>query len=431
MVKMSKEEVKAILGNVLLAFQLCLGLWQFLKLTPLGALLQGVVGCLLRPLGLSPSYTRLQCLPGRLFKRVPYFYVFERRLDPADRGEWEDDEIRFSYLGADFHLVRRGTDKNMLYVNGKMCYYITTKIWNELADLAFVNAAEVLSAVFIENYKEIWEHVATGRDMTFEQVLDHIILDSHTRRRTEGSSMLLPVDLSVSEEKVLKMLNLAGLFLHTKKVYWLIPVLLSFVSTVLEFTTPLRKGIYEKINALFCCAMHVICDPLPRSMRSHIYALGKLVDNLKPTNDIKLKVTKGNITATIAGGAKVHTEGTLTLVPLFALEEAATEATFHYGNIEIQCKFNAGPLGLCYIRATTFDQISVACPTRFYFLCILTLVSSITKNGSGSLKSYGPHRMACVRRKVCVRGLKETVYSYAANGCPKVYEMELENVVVN
>lgn len=429
MVKMSKEEVKAILGKVVLAFQICLGLWQFLKLTPLGALLQGVVGCLLRPLGLSPSYTRLQSLQGRLFKRVPYFFVFERSHTPPVRNQCEDDEIRLSYLGADFHLVRRGTDKNMLFVNGKMCYYITQLIWNELAFttyfLAYVSPnAEVPNVVFLENYKEIWEHVATGRDMTFEQVLDHIILDCHTLRQIEGSSMLLPVDLSVSEERVLKMLNLAGFFLQTKKVYWLIPLLLSFTSTVLEFSTPLRKWIYEKINALFCCAMHVICDPLPRSMRSQIYGLGKLVDNLKPTNDIKLKVTKGNITATIAGGAKVHTEGALTLVPTFALEEAATEATFHYDNIEIQCRFDAAKNGF-FIRATTFDDISVGCGTRSQFLSILTLVWSMANNGSGSLKSYGPHR------KVCVRGLKETVYSYVVNDCPNVYEMELENVVVN
>lgn len=276
MVKMSKEEVKAILGNVLLAFQICLGLWQFLKLTPLGALLQGVVGCLLRPLGLSPSYTRLQSLPGRLFKRVRYFYVLERLHPPRARDLSEDDEIRLPYLGVDFHLERRGTDKSMLFVDGKMCYYITQPIWNELAYMAYYHSAnaKVPNEVFLDNYKEIWEHVATGRDMTFEQVLDHIILDRQSMRKIGGSSMLLPVDLSVSEEKVLKMLNLAGLFLQTKKVYWLIPLLLSLISTVLEFSTPLRIWIYEKINVLFCCAMHVICDPLPRSMRRKIYGLG-------------------------------------------------------------------------------------------------------------------------------------------------------------
>lgn len=61
------------------------------------------------------------------------------------------------------------------------------------------------------------------------------------------------------------------------------------------------------------------------------------MENLKPTNNIKLKVSKGNITATIAGGAKVHTEGALTLIPWFDLEEEATETTFHYGNILKPC----------------------------------------------------------------------------------------------
>lgn len=427
--------MKAILGNFILAFQICLGLWQFFKLTPLGALLQGVVGCLLCPLGLSPSYARLRYLQGRLFKRVRYSYVFEDLLESPERGSIDDDEIRLSYLGMDFDLERRGTDKNIMFVKGKMgklCYYITPRIWNELAHTASeLDKDKLPNAVFVENYKEIWVQVATCRVMTVEEVLDHIILDRHTPRLLEGTPMLLPVDLSVSEEKILKMLNLAGFFLQTKKVYWLIPLLLSFTSTVLEFSTPLRKWIYEKINVLFCSAMHVICDPLPRPKRSHIYlGLGKFVENLKPTNDIKLKVTKGNITATIAGGAKVHTEGALTLLPWFDLHVEPTEVTFHCDNIDIKCRFETAR-GLCFISATTFGEIYLACNNQSRFLRILTLVWSIAKNGSGSLKSYGPHRMTCFRRRVCVRGLMETLHTYVSSGCPYVYEMELENVVVN
>lgn len=421
--------MQAALGNALLAFQLCLGLWQFLKLTPLGALVQGVVGWLLRPLRLSPSYTRLQRLPGRVFKNVHHIYVLEQALHPPGRYQCTVDEIRLSYLGREFRLERRGTDKNMLLVNGKMCYYITQYIWNELASMAAtltdVNA-QVPNAVFLKGHKEIWEQVATGRDMTFEEILDDIIVDNLIGRRLEGSSShwLLPVDLTVSEEKILKVLNLAGLFLQTKKVYWLIPVLLSFISTVLEFSTPLRKWIYEKINLLFCSTMHLMCDPLPRSMRRQIYALGMLVENLRPSNDINLKVTRGNITAIIAGGAKVHTAGALTLVPLFFLEEAATEATISSGPIEIQCRFDAAKQ-LCFIRATTFGDNSGPCFTRVHFLSILTLVSSILKNGCGSLKSYGSNH------QVRVRGLMQSVGCYAGNGFPYIYEMKLENVVVS
>jgi hypothetical protein len=427
---MSKEGVKTTLGNVLLAFQVCLALWQILKLTPLGAVVQGVTGWLLRPLCLSPTYTGLHSLPGRVFKKVDFFWVLEKSFYPPRRKRCDGDEIRFVYLGADFHLERRGTgtgtDKNMLFVNGKMCYYITQGIWNELASTAAELALpEVQRVVFLKNYKEIWEHVATGRYMTFEEVLDSLVLENQTRRRLGGSSWLLPVDLSVSEEKLLKVLNLAGLFLQTKKVYWLIPVLLSFISTVMEFCTPLRIWIYGKVN-LFCHAMHLICDRLPRSMRMQTYALGKMVENLKPSNDIKLKVTRGDITAIIAAGAKVHTEGALTLVPLFVLEDAATEKTLHCqpidcDPIDIECRFNASTRS-CIIRATTFDEISVGCLSRSHFLSILTLVSSIAKNGCGSLKSYGTHQ------NVRVRGLMHSIYSHQDAGYPIVYEMKLENV---
>lgn len=167
-----------------------------------------------------------------------------------------------------------------------------------------------------------------------------------------------------------------------------------------------------------------MCDPLPRSMRRQIYALGMLVENLRPSNDINLKVTRGNITAIIAGGAKVHTAGALTLVPLFFLEEAATEATISSGPIEIQCRFDAAKQ-LCFIRATTFGDNSGPCFTRVHFLSILTLVSSILKNGCGSLKSYGSNH------QVRVRGLMQSVGCYAGNGFPYIYEMKLENVVVS
>jgi len=187
--------VKATLGNVLLAFQVCLALWQILKLTPLGALVKGVMGWLLRPLGLSLANTRLKCLPGRVFKSVHYFFALQAPLYATPTKQYDDDEIKLCYLGKPFHLERRGTDKNMLLVNGKMCYYITQIIWNELADTAAdpsLAQAQISNAVFIKNYKEIWEHVATGRDMTFEEVLDSLILDNQVMQPLEGCSVLLP-----------------------------------------------------------------------------------------------------------------------------------------------------------------------------------------------------------------------------------------------
>jgi hypothetical protein len=326
-------------------------------------------------------------------------------------------------------------EKHMLLVNRKKSYYITHIIWYELNYTA--EALRDPNTVFVKSYKEIWEQVATGRDLTFEEVLDCLILDNQSMRRVEGSSWLLPVDLSVSEEKLLKVLNLAGLFLQTKKVYWLIPVLLSLISTVMEFCTPLRIWIYDNINLLFCYLMHIMCDPLPRSLRKQIYSLGKLVENLKPSNDINLKATRCTITAIIAGGAKVHTTEpateALTLVPPFSLQGPATEATFPCDSFEIRCTFDAADRS-CWIRASTFDEISVGCYDQRDFLSILTLVSSIARNGCGSLKSYGPNR------QVRVRGLIQTFICYVGNSYPfvdegnhfpPVFEMTLENVILD
>jgi hypothetical protein len=170
--------------------------------------------------------------------------------------------------------------------------------------------------VFLKGQREFWEEVSTGGVMTLEEVLDGLILyNQHVSVRL-NDEWLLPVNLSVSEEKLLKIINLLGLFLQTKKdkVHWLIPTSLSFISALMEFSTTLRVWLYSNINVLFCYIMHFICDPLPRSWRRQVYSLGKWVENLKPSNDIQLKIERGNICAIIAGGAKVDKEGA-TLVP--------------------------------------------------------------------------------------------------------------------
>ena len=74
------EHVELILSNLLLALQVCLGIWQFIKLTPVGALIKGVVCWSLRPLGLSTSYTPLQCFRGRVFKNVKSYVLQEGLL---------------------------------------------------------------------------------------------------------------------------------------------------------------------------------------------------------------------------------------------------------------------------------------------------------------------------------------------------------------
>ena len=55
------EEVQKILSKFLVAFQVTLGLWQFVKLTPVGGLVQGVMGWLLSllPFRLSSDYALL------------------------------------------------------------------------------------------------------------------------------------------------------------------------------------------------------------------------------------------------------------------------------------------------------------------------------------------------------------------------------------
>lgn len=117
---MSRDDMELLFNNVLLACQLCLGLWQFCKLTPVRALIKGVIGWLVRPLGLSPVYSSLQPCEGRVFKRTNCF-VLQADI-PSDRtgiSRPEVNTMNLCYLGRDYHLERKGENSNELYIDHK------------------------------------------------------------------------------------------------------------------------------------------------------------------------------------------------------------------------------------------------------------------------------------------------------------------------
>ncbi|XP_057842571.2 uncharacterized protein LOC131051992 [Cryptomeria japonica] len=336
-------------------------------------------------------------------------------------------QVRSSYLGIEFHLDRR--EENKLYLNGEMCYYITDKIWYTLLDFAEV----AKSTVFLKGYKEFWQQVATGGVMTISDVLDNLILENHTIKILDND-FVLPVNLTISEEKMLKFLNLVGLFLQTRQIYWLIPTLLSFTAALLEFSTALRAWLYDHINLLFCRFMHIICDRLPRSMRREVYSFGNWVENLKPSNDLRLRVVKGEICAVIGGGAKVHREGA-TLFQAEAFEwsglegETLIEKTIpcgkidpDYRSINIGCSFDPTK-GKCHVAANTVALAEVDC-NRDEFAKLYEFLTCVAKNRSGSLRSCASNN------KVRVRGFRETVACYSKSGFPPVYELKLDNVIV-
>lgn len=334
-------------------------------------------------------------------------------------GESSKTELNMWYLGREFFLERK--DGNKLFVNGKMCYYITDAMWQTLLPMGEVKR----EYVFLKGYKGFWESVVAGGVMMFLEALDRIILEKEYPVMDSDADWLLPVNLSLSEEKVVKMLNLVGFFLQTKKVFWLIPTLLSLASAVLEFNTKLRKWIYSKINLLFCCSMHLLCGKLRYSMRRQVYSLGKWVENLKPSNDIELKIVKGDICAPIAGGAKADREGAK-VVPWLNVEEQVTEMAFHCDHIDIRCSYDGDDECGVFIQYRDDEAalVSVECKDREEFMKMCTFCACVARNRSGSLKSYDDG-------KVKVRGCNDSVRHYAQSGYPPIYELRLHNVIVS
>ncbi|GLJ10229.1 hypothetical protein SUGI_0124410 [Cryptomeria japonica] len=450
---------KSILSSLLLALQLCLGFWEIGKLTPVGALIQCGIGWLLSlcrlPLGLSADYARLKRFEGRVYKTVRCHVTIPPDQPTVQRqGRLDETQKNSSYLGEEFHLKKEG--ENKLYLNGKMCYYITDTIWYALLD--FAEAAPV--TVFLKGYKEFWQQVATGGVMTLSDVLDCLRLENHTVKILDND-LLLPVNLSISEEKILKAINLVGLFLQTRQVYWLLPILLSFTAALLEFSIAVRAWVYGKINLYFCWVMHFICDRLPRSMRREVYSLGNWVENLKPSNDLKLRIVRGETIAVIGGGAKVQKDDAA-LFEEGDFEWSRLEGEMpitipcgkidpDYSPIDIECWFDPVK-GKCHLRATTVALADVDCNTD-EFARLYKFLFCVAKNRSGSLKSCDSHRkedgrgsrgfLACVAKicsgslkccaskdKVHFRGFRDSVACYSKNGFPPVYELKLDNVIV-
>lgn len=432
---MSKEEAESILTKVLLGLQICLGLWQVIKLTPAGAVIQGITGWLLRPFGLSRTYALLHSCPGCVFKRVRCFKMLP--TDETSTLRMDDSNttsvIEASYLGFPFRLQRNGTKRNMLFVNGEMAYYITDVNWYSLRFMGICLEQDRNNVVFLTNYKQFWEQVTTGRVMSFFEVLDCLIVENYDFRASHSHDLLLPVDLSVSEEKLLKFLNLAGFFLQIKKAYWVLSTVLSLTSAVLEFIVPLRVWIYGKINFVFCWAMHIVCDKLPYSVRKQVYSLGNWVENLKPSNDIEYRAVKADIfNAVIGGGAKASLAPALLEEGVALLcEEDQMTFKFECGHIKIQCLFDDKfkTADISFITMEDEKEIgtqSLRCNKGHSdFIRICTFISCLGKNRCGSLKYYGPGN-----KVVHVRSLMESTIRYVLNECPPVYELALQIVVV-
>jgi hypothetical protein len=207
----------ACFASYLAAISIVFGFWQIVKLTPFGAIIQCIMGWLLLPFGLSPTYSRLICLPGRVLKTVQCHVITEAD-QPTLLREYKTQEIfekKSSYLGHPFRLERK--DGSKLFLNGEMAYYITDTIWFYLVRMADVAP----KTVFLKGYKPFLPQVATGGVMTLPEVLDCLIINNKAIGLLDNY-LLLPMNLSVLDQTMLKFVNGGGvvLLLITKKADW-------------------------------------------------------------------------------------------------------------------------------------------------------------------------------------------------------------------
>ncbi|GLJ08828.1 hypothetical protein SUGI_0096750 [Cryptomeria japonica] len=426
--------VEEFFNRVLLPLQLTLGIWQIGKTTPLRALMHCSVSSLFTCFCFPCStYNRLRKFPGRVFKKVICHVttpgdmqtIYGRRMAEMTLTA----QTPLEYLGKTFQLERK--EGNLLLIDNVVKYFITDEMWDSVMYIAGVAP----TTVFIKGCNEFWEEVVTGGVMSLEEVLDSVILDGHRVTRLD-QDYFLPVNLSLSEEKLLKVFNLVGLFLHSQKhIHWLIPVSLTLTAAVLGVSTTLRVWVYGFIHILFCKAVHLLCERFPFSVRRQVYSLGNWVDKLKPSNDLQSKIVRGNICVLIAGGAKPQTLGaTLVESELLSNRLTSIDRVFNQGNVEIKCSFRCGKFnikckfaqsnGKCSLEAGDIASVDVVC-SREEAIKLFTFASCMAESRSGSLKSYDPKT-----KTVYVRRFRESVAAYVRSGYPPFYKLHLENVVV-
>jgi len=452
--------------SILPYLQLSLGACQILQFTPFLGIIQGVIGWLLWPLfpDLFPSYALLRRFPGRVFKKVKCVVltkakpltIAEKRPEAkkpddkkpvAKKADKKKDEkkkphesdgalwppVSMWYLGEEFRVSRK---RDKLFVNEKMSHYISGIQWGRIEEMeakCFEKEREN-KVVFVIGYTPFWEKKVAGNVMTFEEVLDCVIFDeTGVMIPSDADVGFLPVDLSDGSKKIIsKLLNLVGLFFQAKKnkFSWYYPTIFSAASAVLELP-PVSAWIYGKINKVFCRSVQCICDQLPYSVRRHVYSLGFWVENLRPCNDIQLKVVRGDISVVIGGAAKTDRDDADRVRWLRDLPGVFDHDQTDHGCI----RFHHGCIHAYYdktqkkcvasIKHNRNSEVSVKCTRSDMFHQICTFLESVADTKSGSLKSYDAKK-----KKVVVRRWRESVRHYVDAGCPPVYELKLEDVIV-
>ncbi|GLJ08809.1 hypothetical protein SUGI_0096390 [Cryptomeria japonica] len=320
--------VKKVVHTVLLPLQLSLGIFLIMKTTPLWAVIHCTLAYLLDCLYFPyTDYKQLHGFKGRVFKKVVSHATTAGDVSkakkqkvpnkPKNLGELIANSemgrsVSVVYLGQRFELQRMEGDKMQVKIGFERkdgekismkvgpAYYITDKMWETVQYIGNLPP----ETVFVKNHKEIWEEVIAGDIMEFEGVLDSVILDNRAVVRLDHD-YFLPINLLLAEDKLQRTLNFVGLFLNTQKqIHWLIPACLSFTAVVMGFSTTLRLSIIDCISKIFCRGVQFLCDLLPLAMRRSAYSWGSWVDRLKPSNDFRSKIVKGDADVFLAGGAK-------------------------------------------------------------------------------------------------------------------------------
>ncbi|GLJ08807.1 hypothetical protein SUGI_0096370 [Cryptomeria japonica] len=306
------SDLKEVIQRMLLPLQLSLGIFQIMKTTPLWAIVHCTLAYLLHCFHFPyTDYKQLEGFKGRVFKKVISHATAagdvsrmkkqKGRKKSKKEGKYENvRSVIVDYMGKKFELEQK--EGNKMVIKDGFVYYITDKMWETVLHIKEVAP----QTVFVKDHKEIWDEVVTGDIMELEQVLDSVILDNRAVVRLDHD-YFLPVNLLKSEDRVLKTLNLVALSLRSQNhIHWLIPVLLTLTAAVMGFSTTLSLYVGRLINKLFCGAIQFLCERLPLRWRRRVYFLGNWVENLKPSNDLELKVMKQSMCPLIAGGAKAH-----------------------------------------------------------------------------------------------------------------------------
>ena len=142
--------------------------------------------------------------------------------------------------------------------------------------------------VIVKDKKTFLGIVKSGHVLDPLQIIEEILLNHKFLNSDRG--WLLPVRYPYEETKILAGLTVLGLYGQVKGFSQIALLVLTIATIVLQFSSRVRKFIYQRVNVAAAWCVQSLVDRLSLSNRRFIYTFGTYWEDVVPCNDCEARV---------------------------------------------------------------------------------------------------------------------------------------------